>query len=298
MASPSPMKPRDLFDFVLLAALWGASFLFMRVGAPEFGPIALIGLRVLIAAVCLWPLLWFMQRGAIGAMRAHTAPLAVVGITNSALPFCLLAFATLSLTAGFTSLINASVPLWAALIGLVWLRAPMNAAQWLGLALGVVGMVILTWGKVDFKPGGSGIAILAGLIATCSYGFSTLYAKKRLSSVRPLGVATGSQTAAAIALLPLTVWFWPKTHPSAGAWLSLILLGTFSTALAYILYFRLIAGLGGQKASTVTFLIPVFAALWGWALLGEAVTISMIIGGIVILGGTALTLGLLARRSA
>jgi drug/metabolite transporter (DMT)-like permease len=220
-----------------------------------------------------------------------------VGVTNSALPFCLLAFASLSLTAGFTSLINASVPLWAALIGLVWLRASMNGAQWFGLALGVVGMVILTWGKVDFKPGGSGVAILAGLIATCSYGFSTHYAKKRLTAVPPLGVATGSQTAAAIVLLPLTVWFWPQANPSVGAWVSLILLGTFSTALAYILYFRLIAGLGGQKASTVTFVIPVFASLWGWAFLRETVTLTMLVGGSVVLLGTALTLGLLGKRS-
>lgn len=290
------MKPRDLIDFVLLAALWGASFLFMRIGAPEFGPVALIGLRVLIAAICLWPLLWFMQANATSAMRAHVMPLAVVGVTNSALPFCLLAFATLSLTAGFTSLINASVPLWAALIGLMWLRTSMNGAQWVGLALGVIGMVILTWGKVDFKPGGSGVAILAGLVATCSYGFSTHFAKRQLAGVPPLGVATGSQTAASIVLLPLTIWFWPKANPSTGAWISLILLGTFSTALAYILYFRLIAGLGGQKASTVTFLIPVFAALWGWALLGEGMSSSMLAGGGVILLGTALTLGLIGRR--
>jgi drug/metabolite transporter (DMT)-like permease len=289
------LKPRDLFDFVLLAALWGASFLFMRVGAPEFGPIALIGLRVLIAALCLWPLLWFMQRSATPAMRAHAMPLALVGVSNSALPFTLLAFASLSLTAGFTSLINASVPLWAAVIGLFWLGAKLGQAQWIGLALGVVGMAILTWGKVDFKPGGSGLAIIAGLTATLSYGFSTHFAKKKLAGVPPLGVATGSQTAAAIALLPLMIAFWPKANPSVNAWISLLLLGTFSTALAYILYFRLIASLGGQKASTVTFLIPVFAALWGWALLGEAVTIHMLFGGGVVLLGTALTLGLVAK---
>lgn len=291
------MTRRDLVDFVLLAALWGASFLFMRVGAPEFGPISLIGLRVLIAAMCLWLLICLTQPDALRAMRAHMMPLAVVGFTNSALPFCLLAFATLSLTAGFTSLINASVPLWAALLGLLWLRTSMNRAQWLGLALGVAGMVILTWGKVDFKPGGSGVAILAGLVATLSYGWSTHFAKRRLSSVVPIGVATGSQTAAAIMLLAPTFWFWPKTNPSSNAWIALVLLGTFSTALAYILYFRLISRLGGQKAAAVTFLIPVFAALWGWVILGEAVTISMVLGGIVILVGTALTLGLTARRS-
>jgi uncharacterized membrane protein len=158
------MKSRDLFDFILLAALWGASFLFMRVGAPEFGPIALIGLRVLIAAVCLWPLVLIAQRTSASAMRAHAMPLAVVGVSNSALPFTLLAYASLSLTAGFNALVNATVPLWAAVIGVLWLRATMDRARWLGLALGVIGIAILTWGKVDFKPGGSGLAIVAGLV--------------------------------------------------------------------------------------------------------------------------------------
>jgi drug/metabolite transporter (DMT)-like permease len=223
--------------------------------------------------------------------------LAVVGVSNSALPFTLLAYASLSLTAGFNALVNATVPLWAAVIGVLWLRATMDRARWLGLALGVIGIAILTWGKVDFKPGGSGLAIVAGLVATLSYGFSTHFAKKNLASVSPLGVATGSQTAAAMVLAPLTVAFWPSATPSAQAWIALILLGIFSTALAYILYFRLIASLGGQKASTVTFLIPVFAALWGWALLDEVVTTSMWIGGAVVLLGTALTLGLIKSRA-
>lgn len=289
------MSLRDAVDFVLLAALWGASFLFMRVGAPEFGPIALIGLRVLIAAICLWPMLLFTQRATIAALRANAKPLAVVGVANSALPFCLLAYASLALTAGFTSLINASVPLWAALVGLIWLRTSLNLAQWLGLAFGAFGMVVLTWGKVDFKPGGSGLAIIAGLIATASYGFSTHYAKRSLATLPPLAVATGSQTAATIVLLPLTAAFWPNAQPSVSAWVSLLLLGTLSTAVAYVLYFRLIARLGGQKASTVTFLIPVFAALWGWVFLSEVVTATMIAGGTIVLLGTALTLGLVAK---
>ncbi|MGL4233541.1 MAG: DMT family transporter, partial [Casimicrobium sp.] len=273
-----------------------ASFLFMRVGAPEFGPIALIAMRVLIAALCLWPLLALRDGGAgIVAAKSKKLPLAVVGLTNSALPFCLLAYASLSLTAGFTSLINATVPFWAALIGIVWLRDRMNGAQWLGLLLGLIGMLVLTWGKVDFKPGGGGLAIAAGLLATLSYGFSTHFAKRNLGGVPPLAVATGSQTAAAVALVPLAAAFWPAAMPSTKAWVSLVLLATFSTALAYILYFRLIASLGGQKASTVTFAIPVFAVLWGALFLGETVTLPMIAGGAIVLFGTALTLGLLKK---
>jgi drug/metabolite transporter (DMT)-like permease len=286
---------RDAFDFVLLAAIWGASFLFMRIGAPEFGPFALIGLRSGIAALCLLPLV-FMRDG-LAPTLAAARPLAVVGITNAAIPFTLLAYAALSLTAGFSSLINAGTPLWAAVIGLVWLNATLTKPQWLGLALGVLGMVVLTWGKVDFKPGGSGLAVVAGIVATAAYGFSTHYAKKNLAGVSPMTVAAGSQTASALALLPLMVIFWPEKAPTLTAWLAAAALAVLATAFALILYFRLIARLGGQKASTVTFLIPVFAVGWGALFLGETATWPMLVGGAIVLVGTGLTLGFGAKPS-
>ncbi|MBP6529955.1 MAG: DMT family transporter [Burkholderiales bacterium] len=289
------MTRRDAFDFVLLAAIWGASFLFMRIGAREFGPFALIGLRSGIAALCLLPLV-FMRDG-LAPTLAAARPLAVVGITNAAIPFTLLGYAALSLTAGFSSLINAGTPLWAAVIGLVWLNATLTKPQWLGLALGVLGMVVLTWGKVDFKPGGSGLAVVAGIVATAAYGFSTHYAKKNLAGVSPMTVAAGSQTASALALLPLMVIFWPERAPSLTAWLAAAALAVLATAFALILYFRLIARLGGQKASTVTFLIPVFAVGWGALFLGETVTWPMLFGGAIVLIGTGLTLGFGAKPS-
>lgn len=284
------MSRRDTIDFVLLAAIWGASFLFMRIGVPEFGPFALIGLRSGIAALCLLPLV--LMREGKSQMLGHVRELTVVGIVNAVIPFTLLAYAAASLSAGFTALINATTPLWAAVIGLFWLNAKLGRLQWTGLALGVVGMVVLTWGKVDFKPGGSGLAIVAGLIATLAYGFSTHYTKKKLALVSPMGVAAGSQTAGALFMLPLAIAFWPETLPSAKAWIAAILLAVLATAFGLILYFRLIAKLGGQKASTVTFLIPVFAAGWGGVFLGEAVTLPMALGGAIVLAGTSLTLGL------
>ncbi len=284
------MSRRDGIDFVLLAAIWGASFLFMRVGAPEFGPLALIGLRSGIAALCLLPLALLRERNT--RMFSHLRELAVVGIVNALIPFTLLAYAAISLTAGFTALINATTPLWAAVVGLFWLNAKLSKLQWVGLALGGIGMVVLTWGKVDFMPGGSGLAIVAGLIATLAYGFSTHYTKKKLSGVSPMGVATGSQTAGALMLLPFAIAYWPAVMPSAKAWIAVILLAVLATAFALILYFRLIARLGGQKASTVTFLIPVFAVAWGAVFLGETVTLQMALGGAIVLAGTALTLGL------
>lgn len=288
------MKRSDLIDFLLLAAVWGASFLFMRVAAPEFGPFALIGLRSGLAALCLWPLL--LARGRAtgwGPVRAHLRELTVVGVVNALIPFTLFAYAALSLTAGFTALINASTPLWTALVGVLWLKSGLSRAQWFGLSLGVLGMVILTWGKVDFKPGGSGLAVVAGLVATLAYGISTHYTKRKLAAVSPLGVAAGSQTTGALMLLPLAVIYWPVVAPSPKAWIAAILLAVLATAFALILYFRLIARVGGQKASTVTFLIPVFAIGWGAVLLDEGVTLPMLAGGAVVLLGTALTLGIL-----
>ncbi len=283
------MSRRDVIDFVLLSAIWGASFLFLRVGVPEFGPFALIGLRSGIAVLCLLPLV--LLREGKAQMTSHVQELTVVGIVNAVIPFTLLAYAATSLTAGFTALINATTPLWVAVVGMFWLSSKLSKLQWAGLAFGVVGMVVLTWGKVDFKPDGSGLAIVAGLTATFAYGFSTHYTKKKLSSVSPMGVATGSQAAGALILLPFAIAFWPETTPSAKAWIAAVLLAVLATAFALILYFRLIARLGGQKASTVTFLIPVFAVAWGAVFLGETVTLPMALGGAIVLAGTALTLG-------
>jgi drug/metabolite transporter (DMT)-like permease len=289
------MKTSDLIDFILLSAIWGASFLFMRVGAPEFGAFALIGLRTGIAACCLLPL--FLLREGKAPLVAHASSLTVVGVLNAFIPFTLLAYASISLTAGFTALINATTPLWTAVIGIFWLRAKLSRLQWAGLALGVVGMIVLTWGKVDFKPGGSGLAIVAGLVATLSYGFSTHFTKKNLATLSPMGIAAGSQTAGALMLLPFAIYFWPETMPSVKAWGAAIMLAVLATAFALILYFRLISRLGGQKASTVTFAIPVFAMLWGALFLGETVTTPMLTGGLIVLAGTALTLGLISQKT-
>lgn len=289
------MKSRDLFDFVLLAAIWGGSFLFMRVGAPEFGAFALIGLRTGIAACCLLP--FVLLREGKAPFLSHARELVVVGIVNAFIPFTLLAYAAISLTAGFTSLINATTPLWAALVGIFWLQAKLTRLQWIGLFIGAMGMIVLTWGKVDFKPGGSGVAIVAGLVATLSYGFSTHFTKKKLSALSPTAVAAGSQAAGAILLLPFAIYFRPQTMPSANAWVAAISLAVLATAIALILYFRMIARLGGQKASAVTFLIPVFAATFGAIFLGETVTASMLTGGAIVLVGTALTLGLIRLKT-
>jgi len=292
-------RPRDWVDLVLLAALWGASFLFMRVAAPVFGPAALIEVRVGVAAACLLPLLAW--RGGLPALQAKAAPIAVVGVLNSALPFVLFAYSTLALTAGFASIMNASVPLFTALIA--WLlRDRIRLSQWIGLAIGIAGVAVLVWDKISIKPGTSQwtvtLAIAATLLASLSYGVAANFTRRRLAGVDTLAVATGSQIVAAVAVLPFAWWSWPVNGIDTTSWITAIALGVACTALAYILYFRLIANIGALRAASVTFLIPLFAVLWGGLFLGESITRDMIVGGTIILIGTALALGLIAAPRA
>src|SRR5437016_2320412 len=172
-----------IVELLLLAAIWGASFLFMRMGAPEFGPVALIALRVGIAALVLLPVL--RSAAARQHLRNKAWPLLVVGIVNSALPFCLFAYSTLYVNAGFDSILNATTPLWAALVALVWLRTPMARVQVLGLLIGLAGVVTLVWDKIGAGLPNVWLAIGAALMATLLYGYAVNYSKQRLAGVPP-----------------------------------------------------------------------------------------------------------------
>jgi drug/metabolite transporter (DMT)-like permease len=289
------MKPFDLLELLTLAALWGASFLFMRLGAGEFGPVALSALRVAGATLFLLPLLAAHRQ--LGVLRAHWKAIAVVGVMNSALPFALFSFAALALNAGLSSILNATAPLWAALVAWWWLGDKPTRDRLLGLAIGFAGVAALAWNKASFKPGDLGVspaaAVAACLLATLCYGFAANYTKRKLTGVAPLALATGSQFFAALVLALPAVWLWPAAPPSARAWASLGGLAILCTGVAYVLFFRLIARLGAAKAITVTFLIPIFGVLWGALFLGEVVTASMVAGCAVVLLGTGLVTGLL-----
>lgn len=291
------MTRRDLVDLLLLGAIWGASFLFMRLGAAEFGPVALAFVRVAGAALLLVPLMLLRRQGA--AWRTHGAAIAGVGVVNSALPFVLYAVAALALTTALMSVFNATVSIWAALIAWLWLKERLDPLRWLGLAIGVAGVVGLSWGKADFRPGEHGVSAAAGvaacLAATWLYGLGANVSRRRLQGVPPLAVAAGSQAAAALALAVPGLWLWPAKPPGATAWAAALALSLLCTGLAYILYFRLLARTSAASATSVTFLIPPFALLWGYVALGEVPTGAMLAGCAVILLGTALATGLLRR---
>ncbi|EGI77619.1 DMT family transporter [Hylemonella gracilis] len=285
------MKQRDVIELMVLAAIWGASFLFMRVAAPEFGPVATAAVRVAGASLLLLPLLAF--REGLSDLRTHWKGLLLVGFLNGAFPFALFSFAALSINAGLSSILNATTPMWGALVAWAWFGQRLDASRLVGLALGFGGVVLLAWDKASFTPGGGGLAILACLTATLCYGIAASATKRYLGAASPLAVATGSQFFAALLLAAPALALQPTTLPSAKAWIAVTLLALLCTSVAYILFFRLMKRVGPTNTISVTFLIPVFALLWGWLLLDETVNLAMALGCGVVLLGTALAVGVI-----
>ena len=206
------------------------------------------------------------------------------------------AFAILSITTGLSSILNATVPMFGALIAWVWLKDRPNGLRILGLGIGFLGIVLLAMGKASFKPdasgSSSGLAIIACLFACLFYGIAANFTKRFLTGVPPLVTATGSQCGAALSLALPMVWLWPAQTPGINAWLAISVLGVLCTGIAYVLYFRLIANAGPARALTVTFMIPVFAVFYGVLFLSEAVTLWMTVCGVIIICGTSLASGL------
>jgi len=289
------LRRRDVVELLALAALWGGSFLFMRVAVPAFGPFALAFLRVFGAALLLVPLL--AARGELAALRRHWRTIAVVGFVNSALPFLCFAYAALTINAGVSAIFNSATPLFAAIVAWLWLGDRMTPLRVVGLCIGFAGVLWIGWDKADFGPGGSAVAIGACLLATMSYGIGPSLTKRRLGAVPPLAVAAGSQVAAAIFLVVPALLAWPAVAPSAHAWTMIALLAFVGTGLAYLLYFRLIAHAGPANAVAVTYLIPIFAVAWGGIFLGEQLTLPLVAGCAVIFIGTALATGMLPRAT-
>ena len=270
---------------ILLAALWGGSFLFMRIAAPVLGPVWLIALRVLIAGLVMLPLV--VQRHQQRSLQEHWGLLLWVGCMSSALPFTLLAYASLELTAGMTSILNATVPIFAALAGFAVYAETLDARRVAGVLLGFLGVVVLV-GLPQETGAPPLLSVLAGLAAAICYVFGANFAKRRLSHIPAVVFVSGSQLGAAVVLLPLLPLFPPSQPPDATVIGAVLALAVLSTSLAFIIYFQLIREVGPTRTLTVTYLIPVFAIAWGALLLGEALTLSMLLGGVLILAGVAL----------
>ena len=281
-------------DFIMLAALWGASFIFMRAGVLEFGPVSTAATRVAIAALFLLPLVWL--RGLLPVLRIHWKKIFLVGLVNSGIPFACFAFALLSITTGLSAILNATVPMFGALVAWVWLNDKPTASRVAGLVIGFGGVALLAWDEASFRPDASGVApawaVLACLLGCICYGIAASYTKRYLSGLPALVIAAGSQAGATLGLSLPALWLWPARMPGVRAWVALAIAGVACTGLAYIIFFRLIANAGPPRALAVTFLVPVFAVFYGALFLGETVTLWMLICAVVIICGTALSTGL------
>lgn len=267
----------------------------MRLGTVEFGALPTAGVRVAIAALFLLPLL--LWRGLGPQLSRHWKKTFFVGLLNSGIPFACISYALLSISTGLSSVLNATVPLFGALVAWYWLKDRPNGLRILGLVIGFLGVALLAWDKASFKPDASGLAtgwaVLASLLACLCYGIAASYTKRHLGGLPALVTATGSQLGATLGLALPTVWLWPQRMPGTGAWLALLTVGVLCTGVAYILYFRLIENVGPARSLAVTFVVPVFAVVYGTIFLHEAVSMWMVFCGAIIICGTALSANLL-----
>jgi drug/metabolite transporter (DMT)-like permease len=286
------MNTANLLRLILLAAIWGGSFLFMRIAAPVLGPAVLIEYRVGFAALFLALVGLFLKKRL--DVRANWKHFLMLGFFNSALPFLLFAYAASTLTASVMAVVNATAPMWGALLGAAWTRQPVDMRVALGLALGTGGVALLVgFDPVTTRPGAA-IAIVAVLMAAISYSVASLYAKTA-KSVEPFANAHGSMWAAALLVLPLVPFFPAPGQPTVGIMGAALALGILCSGIAYILYFKLIDEVGTTSALTVTFLSPVFGILWGVLFLGETIGWYTIAGSAIVLAGTALVTGFVPR---
>ena len=280
------MPMRTVALLLILAALWGGSFVFIRVAVPAVGPIPLAFARVALAAMALLALAFAQQR--MPDFRAHWREFAVVGSVNSAVPFVLFSYAGLYVTASAAAILNATSPFFGAIAAAIWLSETLTGRKIAGMALGLAGVVVL----VGWHPGtitrDTALAIAACLAASLCYGLAGTYAKRKLAGVPSFAIACASQLAAAVVLAP-ALPFTPLPGPLSGLVIAnVVALAIASTAIAYLIYFKLIADVGPARALTVTFLIPLFGVLWGFLFLDEALTINMLAGGALIVAGTTL----------
>jgi drug/metabolite transporter (DMT)-like permease len=286
------MTARQLAMLLVLAALWGASFLFMRVAVPSLGPVVLADARVAIAGAAL--LAYAALIGARPAIRARWRDYLLLGSVNAALPFALLSAAELEIEASLAAVLNAMAPLCGAIVGAVWLGRRVSASAKVGLVLGVAGVGLVV-GLSPFTLDLAFVAaVLACLAAALAYGIGANLVKLRFSGEPPLALAIGQQLAAALVLLPLVPVVPVRATPDAVDVACLLALALASTAIAYLFYFRLIAELGPTGGMTVIYVVPVFGVLWGALFLDEAIHLSTVAGGAVIL----LSVWLITRRSA
>ena len=289
------MARRYLPLLIFVAAIWGASYMFIKVAVDEIEPVPLMALRLFFASLVLLPLL-FIQRGArttVEDFRAAGWGLVVLGLLNTAAPFTLIAWGEEHVDSSIAGIANAPVPIFVALLAIKYRPSERVAGlRLVGIFLGFLGVAVLA----GFHPEGGWWAVagtLAVVLASLFYAISNLFAQARQSATSPMVLVAGSSLAGLAILAPIALFQLPAEVPSAKALGSVFILGTVGTAFALLLYFRMLQGYGASKASLVTYLIPPFAVAYGVGILDESLQLNAILGLALILAGVALGSGAL-----
>ena len=283
------MRPVDALRLATLAALWGGSFLFLRIAAPVLGPLFLSEARLAIAAVTL--LAWAWVTGGQVQFAGRWRSYLVIGTINSAAPFALFAYAAMYLPASYSAVLNATSPVFGAVFAALWLNERLTLRRVTGALAGVMGVALLVGFGPVVADANVVLAALAAIGGACCYALAAVYARRKTAGIEPFALAAGSQVGAALVLSPgLAAWPGAESF-GPGIIASVLALSVACTALAYLIYFRLIANVGAARALTVTLLIPVFGVLWGVVFLGEVLSSSMLAGGALVIVATWLVVG-------
>jgi drug/metabolite transporter (DMT)-like permease len=284
------MGTRDLAALLLLSALWGASFIYIRVAVPALGPFVLVELRVGLAAVAL--ALCAALLGRLPKLRVRWRQFALLGAVNVAIPFSLISAAEINLTASLAAILNSTTVMFTAVVAAVWMGDALTARKLVGVALGIVGVTVLVGWDPIAMDWAVVLSVGAMLAASLAYALGSVYAKRTFAGSPPMAIAIGQLTAAATLVLPLAAVSAPEQSPSTIVVLSVLGLALPSTAVAYMLYFRLITNVGPTSTSTVTLLVPLFGLLFGVVLLDEPVGLGTLAGLVLILSSVTLITGL------
>jgi drug/metabolite transporter (DMT)-like permease len=283
------MKPIHIGALVLLGAIWGASFLFIRIAAHDFGPLLLMFVRVILAGAIL--LGYAVMTKQAPDLRSRWREFLIVGALNSAIPFVLIAWSELTLSSSLAAIINSTTPLFTALIAAFWGSEELTWQKVVGVILGVVGVAVLVGGSTLELNQAVILAALASVGAAFFYGLGTNYASRHFGGMRPLHTPIGQLFGASVVLLIPAGAAIPETMPSTNAIIALLALVLVSTTFAYIIYFYLLNNVGPTRTASVTFLVPVFGTIWGIMFLDEAFNAGMLVGMAIILASVALVLG-------
>jgi drug/metabolite transporter (DMT)-like permease len=275
---------RTPFELTLLGAIWGASFMFQRVAAPQFGAIPLVALRLALGALPLLPFLWIDREKFRGRLWLRVIG---IGLINSAVPFVLFAWASERAPAGIPAISNATTAIFAPLLALLLFGEKIHTRRAIGITAGFIGVVVLASGRT---AGASVLgAALAGTAGGFLYAVGAVLARRYLADLPSAALAAATLGCGAILATPLAIATWPDQPVTMQAWWCAAAAGVLCTGIAYAIFYRLLQRIGAQRTAAVTYLISVFGVLWGWLLLGEPITLTMALACALILGGVALS---------